>query len=131
MLSGKFEPGKPGPAGARRTTFDFPPVDIGRTTAVIEALREVSGATGHSVPRVALGWILTRPFITSIIIGAKTLEQLRDNLGATDVRLDPEHVAKIDAVSALPSEYPGWMVTRQHGDRKPVVEEKAEIKKAA
>jgi aryl-alcohol dehydrogenase-like predicted oxidoreductase len=131
MLSGKFEPGKPGPAGARRTTYDFPPVDAVRTKAVIEALREISGATGITVPRVALAWVLSRPFITSVIIGAKTPEQLMDNLGATDVRLDAEHVARLDAVSALPTEYPAWMVKRQHGDRRPAVEEKAEIKKAA
>jgi aryl-alcohol dehydrogenase-like predicted oxidoreductase len=131
MLSGKFDLVKPGPAGARRTTYDFPPVDAVRTKAVIEALRSVSLATGISVPRVALAWILTRPFITSVIIGAKTPEQLRDNLGATDVQLEKEHVEQLDAASALPPEYPGWMVARQHRDRQPVAEEQAGRKKAA
>ncbi len=131
LLSGKFDLEKPGPASARRTTFDCPPVDIARGKAVIAALRSVAEEAGISVPRVALGWILTRPFITSIIIGAKTPEQLRDNLGATDVRLEQVHIDRLEAVSALPSEYPGWMVTRQHRDRQPAAEEKAELKKAA
>jgi len=131
LLSGKFDLERPGPAGARRTTYDFPPVDAVRTKAVIDALRSVSQATGISVPRVALAWILTRPFITSVIIGAKTPEQLLDNLGATDVRLEKEHVEQLDAVSALPPEYPAWMVTRQHRDRQPVASEQAERKKAA
>ena len=133
LLSGKFDLENPGPAGARRTTYDFPPVDIVRAKMVITALRAVSDQTGISVPRVALAWILTRPFITSIIIGAKTPEQLRDNLGAADVRLAKEHIERIDAASGLPAEYPAWMVTRQHRDRQPVNEEqeKAKIKKAA
>ncbi len=131
LLSGKFDLEKPGPAGARRTTYDFPPVDTVRAKSVIASLRSVSDETGISVPRVALAWMLTRPFITSVIIGAKTPEQLRDNLGATDVRLVKEHIDRLDAASALSPEYPAWMVGRQHRDRQPVVEEKTEMKKAA
>jgi aryl-alcohol dehydrogenase-like predicted oxidoreductase len=119
LLSGKFDLDQPGPEGARRTTFDFPPIDRPRTKAVIAALREVSGATGVSVPRIALAWLLTRPFVTSVIIGAKTPEQLADNLGASDVKLDAEHVAKLDAASAIPREYPEWMVERQNQNRRP------------
>lgn len=119
LLSGKFDIDKPGPDGARRSTFDFPPIDRERTRAVIECLREVSKATGVTVPRVALAWLLTRPFVTSVIIGAKTPEQLADNLGASDVTLDAEYVAKLDAASALPREYPGWMVERQNQNRRP------------
>lgn len=119
LLSGKFELDRPGPEGARRTTFDFPPVDRGRLPGVLGTLREVATATGTSVARIALAWLLTRPFVTSVIIGAKNREQLADNLAATDVVLDPEHVAKLDAASALPSEYPGWMVDFQHRDRRP------------
>ncbi len=114
LLSGKFDPGKPGPEGARRTSFDFPPVDRTRLETVLQALRAVSAATGVSVARVALAWTLTRPFVTSIIIGAKTKEQLHDNLAATDVKLAPEHVRELDAASALPPEYPGWMVDWQN-----------------
>ena len=72
LLSGKFDLEKPGPPAARRTTFDFPPVDRERTKKGIKMLREVAGKTGLSVARVALARLLTRPFVTSVIIGAKT-----------------------------------------------------------
>src|SRR3954470_1534631 len=85
LLSGKFDPNKTGPEGARRSSFDFPPVDRDRLPRVLSALREVAAASGNSVARVALGWQLTRPFVTSVIIGAKTREQLLDNLAATDL----------------------------------------------
>ncbi|WP_437322237.1 aldo/keto reductase [Sorangium sp. So ce394] len=122
MLSGKFDPEKPGgPDGARRSSFDFPPVDRARLPRVLGALREVAGATGLSVARVALAWHLTRPFVTSVIIGAKTREQLDDNLAAADVTLSPEHVKQLDEASALPPEYPGWMVEWQNRDARGVV----------
>jgi aryl-alcohol dehydrogenase-like predicted oxidoreductase len=114
LLSGKFDPDKPGPEGARRTAFDFPPVDKVRLREVLVALRSVSEATGVSVARVALAWQLTKPYITSIIIGAKTREQLTDNLAACDVELSPEHVKLLDESSKLPPEYPGWMVEFQN-----------------
>ncbi len=131
LLSGKFDLEKPGPEGARRTTFDFPPVDRGRTKTVLMALRSVAGEMGVPVSRVALAWLLTRPFVTSIIVGAKTREQLEDNLAAGDTVLSPEHVAELDAASALPPEYPGWMITRQDRDRRPETEVTVEAKKAA
>jgi aryl-alcohol dehydrogenase-like predicted oxidoreductase len=114
LLSGKFDPDKKGPADARRTAFDFPPVSPERLPRVLAALREVSKATNASVARIALAWQLTRPFVTSIIIGAKKREQLVDNLGAVDVALAPEHVKLLDDASALPAEYPGWMVDFQN-----------------
>lgn len=119
LLSGKFDLDKPGPAGARRTSFDFPPVDKPRAAKVLGVMREISAETGLSVARIALAWVLSRPFVTSVIIGAKNREQLDDNLAASDVRLAPEHVSRLDEVSALPSEYPGWMVGFQNRDRKP------------
>lgn len=121
LLSGKFdlEKEKPGPEGARRTAFDFPPVDRARAAVVIKALRAVSEATGISVARIALAWLLTRPFVTSVIIGAKSRQQLDDNLASVDVKLSPEHVSQLDAASALPPEYPGWMVEWQNRDRRP------------
>jgi aryl-alcohol dehydrogenase-like predicted oxidoreductase len=114
LLSGKFDPDKPGPEGARRTAFDFPPVDRGRLPKVLDALRTVSKASDVSVARIALAWQLTRPFVTSIIIGAKSKQQLEDNLAAVDVKLSPEHVALLDGASALPPEYPGWMLAFQN-----------------
>ncbi|MEO7112659.1 MAG: aldo/keto reductase, partial [Polyangiaceae bacterium] len=119
LLSGKFDPDKPGPEGSRRTAFDFPPVDKDRLRKVLPVLREVSTATGLSVARIALAWQLTKPFVTSVIIGAKTKDQLVDNLAAADAELAPEHIAKLDAASELPAEYPGWMLGWQNRDRRP------------
>jgi len=116
LLSGKFAPDKKGPAEARRTSFDFPPVNEERLPRVLSALRKVSEATNVSVARIALAWQLTRPFVTSIIIGAKNQEQLIDNLAAANVKLAPEHVKLLDEASALPAEYPGWMVDWQNRD---------------
>jgi aryl-alcohol dehydrogenase-like predicted oxidoreductase len=114
LLSGKFDPDNKGPADARRASFDFPPVNRERLPRVLAALRKVSDATGASVARVALAWQLTKPFVTSIIIGAKRREQLLDNLAAGDLRLSPEHTNLLDEASALPAEYPGWMVEFQN-----------------
>jgi aryl-alcohol dehydrogenase-like predicted oxidoreductase len=119
LFSGKFDLEHPGPQGARRTTFDFPPVDKDRGKGILSALREVAQAAGVPVSRVALAWLLTRPFVTSVIMGARSKEQLSDNLLATDLVLSPEQTAKLDAASALPAEYPGWMLNRQAEDRAP------------
>jgi aryl-alcohol dehydrogenase-like predicted oxidoreductase len=128
LLSGKFDMEKQGPEGARRTKYDFPPVDRERTKTVLAELRVVAGAMGISVAQVALAWLLTRSFVTSIIIGAKTREQLVEDLAASEVVLSPEHVALLDAASALPPEYPGWMIARQDRDRRPAAEN-ADVKK--
>jgi aryl-alcohol dehydrogenase-like predicted oxidoreductase len=121
LLSGKFDPDKPGPEGSRRTTFDFPPVDRGRLPKVLAALRAVAAETNASVARVALAWQLTRPFVTSVILGAKTKDQLVDNLGAADLVIPPELVKRLDEASALPPEYPGWMLDWQNRDPRGVV----------
>jgi aryl-alcohol dehydrogenase-like predicted oxidoreductase len=114
LLSGKFDADKKGPKEARRSQFDFPPVDHSRLPTVLGALGEVAKATELSVARVALAWLLSRPFVTSVIIGAKNRTQLDDNLAASDVTLAPELLAKLDAASALPPEYPGWMLEFQN-----------------
>ncbi|HEY8614922.1 aldo/keto reductase [Phenylobacterium sp.] len=119
LLSGKFGPGGNNPEGARRTNFDFPPVDRERAWACVEVVREVAEAREASVARVALAWLLAKPHVMSVIIGAKTLEQLDDNLAATDLELTPDEVARLDAVSELPAEYPGWMLARQGASRTP------------
>ena len=119
LLSGKFGPGAPTVEGARRTGFVFPPVNKDRAWACVAAMREVGEAHGVSVARVALAWLLSKPHVMSIIIGAKTVEQLDDNLAAVGLELTPDDIAKLDAVSALPSEYPGWMFERQGGARRP------------
>jgi aryl-alcohol dehydrogenase-like predicted oxidoreductase len=113
LLSGKFNREGDGPEGARRVAFDFPPVNRDRAFDCIDAMRPIADAHGVSVARIALAYVLAKPFTTSVIIGAKTVEQLDDNLAAVDIRLTPEQLAQLDAVSALPEEYPGWMISRQ------------------
>jgi aryl-alcohol dehydrogenase-like predicted oxidoreductase len=117
LLSGKFREGEAGPADARRAQFDFPIVDKKRAFACVEAMRPIAEAHGASVARVALAYLLHKPFVTSVIVGAKTDEQLEDNLAATNLALSPEEMAKLDAASALSPEYPGWMVDFQMRDR--------------
>jgi aryl-alcohol dehydrogenase-like predicted oxidoreductase len=119
LLSGKFVDGASGPEGARRTTFDFPPVDRPRAFRCVEAMRPIAKAHGVSVARVALAWMLQRPGVTSVIVGAKTVEQLSDNIAATDLRLSVTEIASLDEVSTVPREYPGWMFERQLADRFP------------
>jgi aryl-alcohol dehydrogenase-like predicted oxidoreductase len=113
LLSGKYTREGDGPEGARRVAFDFPPVNRDRAFDCIDAMRPIADAHGVSVARIALAYVLAKPFTTSVIIGAKTVEQLDDNLAAVDIRLTPEEMQQLDAVSALPEEYPGWMISRQ------------------
>jgi aryl-alcohol dehydrogenase-like predicted oxidoreductase len=119
LLSGKFDRESAGPQGARRTSFDFPPVNRERAWPVVDAMREVAAAHGVSVARVALAYVLAKPWVTTVIIGARNTEQLDDNLAAADLTLTPDQLAKLDDVSALPPEYPGWMFARQGGNRTP------------
>jgi aryl-alcohol dehydrogenase-like predicted oxidoreductase len=119
LLSGKYGPGAPNPEDSRRATFDFPPVDKDRAWTCVAAMREIGDRLGISVARVALAWLLHKPHVMSVIIGAKTTAQLDDNLAAVDVQLTPEDMARLDEVSALPAEYPGWMLERQGGGRIP------------
>ncbi len=114
LLSGKFTRNGQDPQDARRTSFDFPPVNRERLFECVEAMQPIAAAHGVSVARVALAYVLGKPFVTSVIIGAKTLEQLDDNLAAAALTLTPEQLATLDAVSALPAEYPGWMIEFQH-----------------
>lgn len=124
LLSGKFDlegdggaaGAKGGPEGARRAQFDFPPVDRPRAAACLRAMRPIAEAHGTSVARVALAWVLAKPHVTSVIIGAKDEKQLADNLAATELKLTAEQLTALDQASALPPEYPGWMVSWQNRD---------------
>jgi aryl-alcohol dehydrogenase-like predicted oxidoreductase len=117
LLSGKFSRDQAGPEGARRTTFDFPPVDKERAFTIVDAMRPIAARHEVSVARVALAWLLQQPHVTSIIIGVRTREQLLDNLAASDLTLTAEELAALDKVSALTPEYPGWMLERLSADR--------------
>ena len=116
-LSGKYE-GPDVSEESRRAKFDFPPVNRERGSAVIAVMREI--ATGKkvdgqpvSVAQIALAWLLHQNAVTSVIVGAKRVDQLRDNLLAAQVRFSADELAALDEVSRLPTEYPGWMLERQ------------------
>ena len=118
LLSGKFKRDGTGPDGARRAKFDFPPVNKDRAFDCVDAMAEIGKAHDCSVARVALAYLLHKPAVTSIIIGAKREDQLKDNIAATEVKLSADEMQKLDEVSALPPEYPGWMLEMQGGDRR-------------
>jgi aryl-alcohol dehydrogenase-like predicted oxidoreductase len=113
LLSGKYGRDGSGPDGARRIAFDFPPVNRARVFDCVDAMREIATARGVSVAQIALAYVLAKPFVMSAIIGAKTVDQVGDNLAATKIRLVPAELERLDQVSALPPEYPGWMIEHQ------------------
>jgi aryl-alcohol dehydrogenase-like predicted oxidoreductase len=117
LLSGKYDRESKGPQGSRRVSFDFPPVDKNRAFTCVDVMREIAKNHRVSVARIAIAWLLHRPFVTSVIVGARNVEQLDDNLAATEVALSADELAKLDQVSALPPEYPGWMIERQGAER--------------
>ena len=119
LLSGKFNRGGEGPEGSRRASFDFPPVDKERAFNVIDVMRPMARERGISVANIALAWLLHQDRVTSVIIGAKTMEQLDDNLKAVNVELSQAELRQLDQVSALPPEYPQWMIQRQSDGRTP------------
>lgn len=119
LLSGKFKQDAAGPEGARRTIFDFPPVDRQRAFRAVEAMRPIAATHNVSVARVALAWVLQQPGVTSVIVGAKSQEQLADNIAAGELQLSEGDLAALNEISKLPREYPGWMFDRQLADRLP------------
>lgn len=113
LLSGKYTPDGKGPDGARRIHFDFPVVDKERAFKCIDAMRPIAKGHGVSVAQVALAWLLNQSAVSAVIIGAKTVAQLQDNIASTKVKLTEAELATLDEVSQLPAEYPGWMLSRQ------------------
>jgi aryl-alcohol dehydrogenase-like predicted oxidoreductase len=113
FLSGKYDRADESKADGRRASFDFPPLDKDRGYGVIEVMRPIAEAHGVSVAQIALAWLLHQPVVSSVIVGAKRPDQLSDNLAATEVRLSDEDLKALGDASALPAEYPGWMLERQ------------------
>jgi aryl-alcohol dehydrogenase-like predicted oxidoreductase len=118
LLTGKYKRDQAGPNDGRRTAFDFPPVNKDRAFECVDVMEAIAADHDVSVAQIALAWLLHRPWVTSVIIGAKTSEQLSDNLGATAVKLTQADMDALDKVSTLPSEYPGWMLETQGADRR-------------
>ena len=119
LLSGKYGPGAPGNGEGRRASLNFPPVNEDRAWAAVALMREIARKHDVSVATVALGYVLAKPFVMSVLIGASRMDQLEQNLAATELKLDADDLAKLDEVSALPAEYPGWMLDRQAASRRP------------
>jgi aryl-alcohol dehydrogenase-like predicted oxidoreductase len=117
LLSGKFSRENQKPADSRRSNFDFPLVDKERTWNILDAIAPIAKAHNCSAARISLAWLLAKPVVTSIIIGAKRLDQLEDNIAATELQLTPDELKQLDEVSALPPEYPGWMLQTQGSNR--------------
>ncbi len=117
LLSGKYTRENQKPENSRRSTFDFPLVDKERAWKILDAMGPIAKAHDCSPARISLAWLLTKPVVTSVILGAKRLDQLQDNLAAADLKLAEEEIKQLDEVSALPPEYPGWMVPFQNLDR--------------
>ena len=117
LLSGKFSRDNQKPADSRRSEFDFPVVDKERAWKILDVMAPIAKAHKCSAARISLAWLLAKPFVTSVILGAKRLDQLQDNLAAVDLKLTEGEIKQLDEVSALPPEYPGWMLPRQGAQR--------------
>ncbi|MFI8997293.1 aldo/keto reductase [Streptomyces sp. NPDC053542] len=116
-LTGRIRRGQPLPAGSRlHDTADYgPPVEEEALYRVVDALDEVARETGRTVPQIALNWLLRRPTVSSVIIGARNEAQLRQNIGAVGWELTADQVARLDAASARTAPYPHFPYQRQEG----------------
>lgn len=121
-LTGKIRRGKPLPETSRlhATADSGPPVADEYVYKVVDALDEVAAETGKSITQIALNWLLQRPTVSTVVVGARNEEQLRQNLGAVGWNLTAEQVAKLDAASSLPAAYPYWHQRISFAERNPV-----------
>jgi aryl-alcohol dehydrogenase-like predicted oxidoreductase len=117
LLSGKYNRNTETKEG-RRVNFDFPPVNKDKAYDIIDVMQTIADEKQVTVAQVALAWLLHQPAVTSVIIGANKPHQLADNLDSVNVQLTVEELGRLDEVSKLSPEYPGWMIARQGSDRK-------------
>jgi aryl-alcohol dehydrogenase-like predicted oxidoreductase len=118
FLSGKYTRDNQQAEGRRGgNNFDFPPVNKDLAFDIIDKLRPMAEAKGSTVAALALAWLLHQKVVSTVIIGAKKMEQLDDNLTAVEVKFTPEELQQLDEASKLTPEYPGWMVEFTSGDR--------------
>jgi aryl-alcohol dehydrogenase-like predicted oxidoreductase len=116
FLTGKYRRDDEAPEGSRRKEFDFPPIDKEVAYDVVEVMQEIADSKGGSIPQVALSWLLHKEGVTSVIIGAKKMSQLEDNLGAVNLKLTDSELNRIAEVTEPKDIYPQWMVKRMHGE---------------
>jgi aryl-alcohol dehydrogenase-like predicted oxidoreductase len=117
LLSGKYSRMNQKSADSRRTNYDFPIVDKERAWNILDVMAPIAKAHGCSPARLSIAWLLAKPVVTSVIIGAKRLDQLQDNLAAAELILTQDELRQLDEVSVLPPEYPGWVLPFQGADR--------------
>lgn len=116
FLSGKYTRDNLTDADNRLSGFDFIPFDKERGFALVETMRGIADRHGASVAQVAVAWLLAKPAVSSVILGASKMSQLDDNLAATDVALTAEDVAALDKATETAPSYPGWMAGRNDED---------------
>ena len=116
-MTGRIRRGQPLPEVSRlhATTADGPPVDDERLYRIVDVLDEIAAEAGKTIPQVAINWLLRRPTVSSVIIGARNEAQLRDNLGAVGWALTAEQVARLDLASAVTPAYPYYPYWREGG----------------
>ncbi|MET1028500.1 MAG: aldo/keto reductase, partial [Dongiaceae bacterium] len=121
-LTGKIRRGTPIPDGSRLhdTAIFAPPVEDEHLYRVVDALDAVAAETGKTVPQIAINWLLQRPTVASVIIGARNEEQLRQNLGAVGWNLTADQIAKLDAASDREAAYPYWHQRVSFQERNPL-----------
>lgn len=117
FLSGKTRRDAAAPEGSRWSTNPFPPIDEDRAYGVLDAIRPIAEAHGASVAQISLAWLLQRKVVSSVLVGAKRMDQLEDNLKAVDIALSQADIEVIDTASQLPGQYPGWMLDFMGGAR--------------
>lgn len=106
-LTGKYSDGGDS-AGGRQTELDFPPINRVRGEPFIEVLKTIAAKHNCRPAQIAIAWLLKQQVVSTVLIGAKRVDQLMENVQATKIALDDDDMAKLDAVSKLPVEYPGW-----------------------
>lgn len=117
FLSGKYTRKTQKAGDSRRDDFDFPFIDKEKTYQIVDIITKIGNAHKVSAAQIALAWVRQRPGVTSTIIGAKRMDQLKDNIQSVNIILSPEELKEIDEVSALKAEYPEWMTVYQGGNR--------------
>ena len=119
FLSGKYTRNNQVAGDSRRDNFDFPPLNKEKAYDIIDKMADIGQHYSASPARVALAWAGEKPGVTSVIIGAKRMDQLMDNIASTELKLSEEDSRELDSISSLTPEYPGWMVERQMTGRFP------------
>ena len=119
FLSGKYQRSSAGITGEGRLAASGPraSLDVDKAYRILDTIAPIAKRHETAVASIALAWLLQRPFVSSVLVGAKRPEQLAENLAASDIELSADEIAQLDEVSALPAEYPGWMFPDQWGRR--------------